>query len=135
MYSKIKCICKNETIRYIFIGICTTAVNYIMFALLYNLFGINLNLSNFFSITCSIIFAFFANKSIVFKSNGYNLSKTIKEFVGFISGRAFTMVIEIAGIWLMVENFKLNEYLAKTFFQIIILILNYIISKFFVFKK
>lgn len=126
---------KKETVKYIFIGGCTTAVNFIFFSLLYDFLKLGLNPSNAIAIFISIIFAFFANKYFVFNSRFNSLSKTFKEFMLFISGRALTMLIEVIGVWLFVSKFSLNEYLSKLFIQIIVLILNYIISKFFVFKK
>ncbi len=135
MKYKIITFLKKETVKYIFIGGCTTAVNFIFFALFYNLLKIGLNMSNFIAVSLSIIFAFFANKAVVFNSSFDSFFKTFKEFSGFIGGRIFTMLIEIIGVWLFVSEFSFNEYISKIFIQIIVLILNYIISKFFVFKK
>lgn len=126
---------KKESVKYIIIGGCTTAVNFIFFALFYNLLEIGLNISNFIAISISIIFAFFANKLIVFSSKFESIKKTTEELIGFISGRLITMIIEITGVWLLVSVLTFNEYLSKLLIQIIVLILNYIISKFFVFKK
>ncbi len=135
MIEKILKLLRNETVKYIIIGGCTTAVNFIFFALFYNLLKIGLNLSNFIAISLSIIFAFFANKVFVFNSPFVSYLKTFREFAGFIGGRIVTMLIEILGVWLLVSEFSFNEYISKLFIQIIVLILNYIISKFFVFKK
>ena len=126
---------KKESVKYIIIGGCTTAVNFIFFALFYNFLEIGLNISNFIAISISIIFAFFANKLIVFSSKFESIKKTTEELIGFISGRLITMIIEITGVWLLVSVLTFNEYLSKLLIQIIVLILNYIISKFFVFKK
>ncbi len=132
-FKELKKLTDLESVRYIFIGFCTTAVNFIFFALFYNLLNINLNISNFIAISLSIIFAFFANKTIVFSFKSDSLKQTVYEFIKFISGRIFTMIVEIVGVWLMVEQLSLNEYTSKLTVQIIVLILNYVISKFFVF--
>ena len=135
MLNKIISLLKKESIKYIIIGGCTTAVNFIFFALLYNLLGLELNLSNIIAISVSIIFAFFANKLIVFSSKFESAGKTMKEFIGFIGGRLITMILEIVGVWLLVSILTFNEYLSKIFINIIVLILNFVISKFFVFKN
>jgi len=135
MISKIISFIKKESVKYIIIGGCTTAINFIFFALFYNLLKFELNISNVTAILLSIIFAFFANKSIVFSSKYESFKKTTEEFIGFIGGRLITMIVEIAGVWLLVSVLTFNEYLSKLFMNIIVLILNYIISKFFVFKK
>jgi len=135
MITKIKNLFKIEAIRYLFIGGCTTAVNFIFFALFRNLIRLNLNLSNFLSISAAIIFAFLTNKTIVFSATDNSLKQTMREFFKFIAGRIVTMIIEIFGVWLLVEFFSLNEYISKFTIQFIVLISNYVISKFFVFKK
>ena len=135
MLNKIISLLKKESIKYIIIGGCTTAVNFIFFALLYNILGLELNLSNIIAISVSIIFAFFANKLIVFSSRFESYKKTMKEFIGFIGGRLITMVLEIVGVWLLVSILTFNEYLSKIFINIIVLMLNFVISKFFVFKN
>lgn len=135
MFDKLFKIFKIEAVRYLFIGGCTTAVNFIVFAFFRNILNLDLNLSNFIAILSAIIFAFFTNKKIVFRANDNSLKQTMNEFVKFISGRIVTMVIEIVGVWFLAEIVLLNEYVSKIIIQIIVLISNYVISKFFVFKN
>lgn len=134
MKNKIIALFKNETVKYIIIGGCTTCVNFIIFAFLYNFIGLNLNIINFIAILLSIIFAFFANKIIVFSSPFSSYKGTAKELLLFILGRAFTMILELLGVWLAVDLLSFNEYISKLFMQIIVIIINYFISKFLVFK-
>lgn len=135
MIKKILNLSKNEGVRYLFIGGCTTAFNFILFAILYDLLGLGLNISNFIAISASIILAFITNKLFVFLDRNRTFRSTAIEFFKFIAGRIFTMLIEIFGVWLLVEFLNLNEYLSKFSIQVIVLVSNYIISKFFVFKK
>ena len=135
MITKIKTLFKIEAVRYLFIGGCTTAVNFIFFALFRNLIGLSLNISNFLSISAAIIFAFFTNKTVVFSTENNSVNQTAKEFLKFVAGRLVTMLIEIFGVWLLVEFLAFNEYISKFAIQLIVLVSNYIISKFFVFKK
>lgn len=135
MITKIKTLFKIEAVRYLFIGGCTTAVNFIFFALFRNLIGLSLNISNFLSISAAIIFAFFTNKTVVFSTENNSVNQTAKEFLKFVTGRLVTMLIEIFGVWLLVEFLAFNEYISKFAIQLIVLVSNYIISKFFVFKK
>ena len=126
---------KSETFKYIVFGGLTTLVNFICFFIFFNILKLNLNFANFLSIIISIIFAFITNRFIVFSIKNLIIKDLIFEFFKFIFGRAFTMIIEILGVWIFVEIFILNEYFSKIILQIIIIILNYVISKFFVFKK
>lgn len=52
----------------------------------------------------------------------------------FFSGRAFTMLVEVAGVWFTVQVLSQNEYLGKLETNVFVLILNYVISKFLVFR-
>ena len=62
---KLSKLLKMESVRYLFIGGCTTAVNFIFFAIFVKL-KMDINLANFLSIAISIVFAFFTNKYYVF---------------------------------------------------------------------
>jgi putative flippase GtrA len=55
--------------------------------------------------------------------------------VKFVGARLSTMVIEVGGVWLMADVMQMNDLIAKFIIQFIVLALNYIFSKFLVFKK
>lgn len=135
MKEKITIFLKSEAFKYLFFGGLTTAVNFVFFALFYNLLGLGLNFSNLSGIIISIIFAFVTNKLFVFESRKTNIKIFFSEFLKFISGRAFTMVLELVGVWLLVDVVLLNEYISKALLQILVIIGNYFISKFIVFKN
>ncbi len=125
----------NAAIRYIFIGGCTTLVNLVCYYVLRMTTGLNLNVANVISIAAAILFAYFANSIVVFRSDASTLNEKFGEFVKFISARLSTMVIEVGGVWLMADIMKINDYIAKFVIQFIVLVLNYFLSKFFVFSK
>lgn len=125
----------NDVLRYIFIGGCTTLVNLVSYYVLRKTTSLNLNVANVISIAAAILFAYFANSSVVFRSEATTLKEKFGEFVKFISARLSTMVIEVGGVWLMADVMKINDYIAKFVIQFIVLVLNYFFSKFFVFSK
>ena len=45
------------------------------------------------------------------------------------------MIVELGGVWLLVEQIKLDDMLGKFLTQFVVLVLNYVFSKFFVFAK
>ena len=59
----------------------------------------------------------------------------LQAFVKFVGARALTMLVELGGVWLLVEQMKLNDMLGKFLTQFVVLVLNYVLSKFFVFAK
>lgn len=119
----------NSGIRYIFFGGCTTLVNLVSFYLLRRA-GIELNISNIISIILAVLFAYFVNAKFVFEGK-----LCFSSFCKFIGARATTMIIEVGGVWLLVSIMNFPDMIGKFLTQIIVLILNYIFSKFFVFKK
>lgn len=132
MIKLIKKLYGSSAIRYVFFGGCTTMVNLICFYILRKL-GINLNTANVISIIIAILFAYVVNSRFVFQDKCDTLKEHVRPFCKFISARLVTMVIEVGGVWLLVEVLGMNDMVGKFLTQFIVLILNYIFSKFFVF--
>ena len=99
------------------------------------LLGFSINISNITSIAVAIIFAYFTNKIFVFDSKDNTFKTLFSEGIKFISARLFTMLIEVYGVYLLVVINGEDEFLGKIKVQVIILLLNYVMSKFIVFKK
>ena len=123
----------NDVVRYIFFGGCTTLVNLVCFYIFWNICHVNLNIANVISIVVAIIFAYVVNSKYVFQDKCETLKDHIKPFGKFIGARLATMVIEVGGVWLLVEQLHMNDMLGKFATQFVVLVLNYIFSKFFVF--
>ena len=121
-------------IRYIFFGGCTTLVNLISFTVL-RYVGVNLNLANFISIVLAILFAYIVNSKYVFEDRCETLRDHIRPFVRFIGARIVTMIIELIGVPFLVETVGLPDLAGKILTNIIVLILNYVFSRFFVFTS
>lgn len=128
----------REVILYIIFGILTTCVNIISFMILSSIFNIEENLASNIGIVIAVLFAYFTNRKLVFNSTASTLSQNLKEFGKFILGRAFTMVVESVGFWFLFSVINLtylNGLISKLIISIIVIILNFFISKFFAFKK
>ena len=123
---------QNDVIRYVFFGGCTTLVNLVCFFVLRKC-RVELNIANLISIITAILFAYVVNSRYVFQDKCQTFKDHIRPFCKFISARLVTMVIEVGGVWLLVEVCKMNDMAGKFITQFIVLALNYIFSKFFVF--
>ena len=123
---------ESSVIRYVFFGGCTTMVNLVSFFVLRKL-NVELNTANIISIILAILFAYVVNSKFVFQDKCETLRDHIRPFCKFISARLVTMVIEVGGVWLLVSVMGMNDMIGKFLTQFIVLILNYIFSKFFVF--
>lgn len=120
----------DEIIRYIIAGILTTIVSIASYNLLRNI-NIDYKICTILSWILAVIFAYFINKLFVFKSQKNN----IKEFINFILARLLSLFIEFIFMIIMVDLISINDRIAKLIVQFIVLVLNYVFSKFFVFKK
>ena len=125
---------QNDVIRYVFFGGCTTLVNLVCFFVLRKC-RVELNIANLISIITAILFAYVVNSRFVFQDKCETFKDHIRPFWKFISARLVTMVIEVGGVWLLVEVCKMNDMAGKFITQFIVLALNYIFSKFFFFTK
>ena len=124
----------SEGMRYLFIGGCTTMVNLVVYAILCRVVKLNVNISNIISVSVSILFAYVTNKLIVFRSHCNSLRELAAECARFIGARLATMVIEVGGVFVLYEILHQNEMVAKLATQVLVVIGNYFISRFIVFR-
>lgn len=131
----LKKVLTKEVILYIVFGVLTTLVNIGSFALLNKVFKIDENVSNFFAILLAVLFAYFTNKDLVFHSGATNFKQRFIEFCKFMLGRAFTFFVEYFGCALMFKYIPIPNVISKSIMTVIVIILNFFISKFFAFRK
>lgn len=124
----------SHLITYIIFGGLTTLVNFAVYIACRNS-GIEYVISNIIAWFIAVVFAFFTNKVFVFHSKNYKVKFVLLEFIQFISFRFFAGAFETAALYLMVEYLSANELIVKVFLGIIIVISNYIFSKFVIFNK
>lgn len=129
----IKKFCTKEVILYLIFGVLTTLVNLVSFYILSKLIGWEENLSNFIAIVLAVLFAYVTNKNLVFHSEAKNMKDKFGEFCKFIAGRAVTMVVEFVGCWILFKT-AIPEMISKLAVTVIVVVLNFFISKFFAFK-
>ena len=124
----------KEVILYIVFGICTTLVNLGSFYLMNSILHWNENVANFIAILLAVLFAYITNKDLVFHANAKEIKEKLQQFCKFMLGRAFTMLVEFVG-GLILFKFPIPNIITKMGLTIIVIILNFFISKFFAFKK
>ena len=136
---------QKETSLYLFFGILTTIVNFSVFYVFDKMFGGNNALvANIIAFAAAVIFAYLTNKFFVFESKSFKKSILIKEIPSFLSTRILSFLFEQAGLWLCVDIINVGRwsffciggtFIAKVILSFIAVILNYIFSKFFIFKE
>lgn len=148
---RLKKLLNRETILYVVFGAATTLVNYLVFFLLYHVVYRQEHslLANGIAFAAAVIFAFVVNKMFVFESKSWGIEALRKEIPAFLAGRIGSFLIEEAGLFLCesvlglggvaaisVGAFSLDWIaVAKIALSVIVVILNYVFCKWFVFKK
>ena len=125
----------REVILYGVFGVLTTIVNLGVSYLLEGVFHINGAIASAVGIICAVLFAYFTNRKLVFNSTAEGFKERLREFGKFMVGRAFTMVVEEGGVIIFYNLMKLPFQPVKLAFTVIVIILNFFISKFFAFKN
>ena len=129
----------DEIINYLVVGVLTTVVSLVSFYIV-RLFifthntQLHIQIANIISWILSVLFAFITNKKYVFKSSKKGKDK-LKEMIKFYLSRLTTLVIDMLTMWILTSIIHINDKIAKLIVQVILVILNYIFSKLFVFKN
>lgn len=124
-----------DVISYLFFGVLTTAVNYLVYLPCLYWFGLDAWLSNVLAWIVSVGFAFLTNKPFVFKSHDWSWSVVWPELTKFGGCRIGSGVLETVIIWLCVDWLGWNGAVMKIITAVLVIVLNYFGSKYMVFKK
>ena len=125
----------KELIVYGIFGVLTTIVDFGTYYVLTNVLGAEENLSNVISQITAIVFAFITNKIFVFEDKKSGLKDITVQFSKFFSMRLVSLLINSVLFWVMVELLSINDFVTKASVSVIVVVLNYIFSKIFIFKK
>lgn len=125
----------EEGINYLIFGFLAFVLNYVLYFFFESLLHMNYMLATAFSWVLTVIFAYWTNRTFVFKSKSEGAGDLIKEFTSFISARIATELLELLLMYLMVDMAGINSYIAKLAGQTIVIITNYILSKVWIFKE
>lgn len=125
----------KEVISYGFWGVMTTLVNYIVFFSCLRFLSINYLISNAISWVCAVTFAYITNKLFVFNSKDWSPEKLKSETITFFLGRLFSLVVETVMLYVLVDGLSFSSEIMKVFTNLVVIVINYFISKFMVFKQ
>ena len=146
---RIKKLIKSEAFRELFVygivGVLTTVVNYVVYFAVTRLAALItgaapehaalIAVGNVLSWIASVAFAFWANKKYVFRSADWGKAALKKEIPGFVAARVFSLVLDIAAMELMVHALGMGDLVSKLVSNIMVIIVNYFLSKFWIFRK
>lgn len=130
LYEKYK-----DLIPYVIFGVLTTIVNYVSYWLFAHPLGCGTVFSTAVAWVLSVLFAYVTNRRWVFHSEAKGANAIGKEFAAFLGARLGTGLLDMLIMYLCVDLLGWNDMVMKLASNVIVVILNYILSKFFIFKK
>ena len=127
----------KEIINYLIFGVLTTIVALVTYYIcVYTILdpdnAIQLQIANVISWIISVAFAYITNRKFVFESKEKN---KIKEASKFVTSRIATLIMDMAIMYVGVTALKFNDKIMKLISQVVVIVMNYILSKILVFKK
>lgn len=125
----------RETVSYLFWGVMTTVVNYTVYFLLRTGLSVPLVAGNTAAWVVSVLFAYFVNKLFVFRSRDWAWRVALRELWQMVASRLFSLGLETGILWLFVERLRCGEPLVKLLANVVVVIVNYLLSKFIIFRK
>ncbi len=126
----------KEIWNYLIFGGLATLLNVGVFVVLNFFLGVELyQVSNVISILAAVFFQYFTNRFFVFERKKQTKKEVWSEFVKFMSARAVTALLDMGIMYVGVSLLLINEIIMKIFTQVVVIILNYIFSKFLVFTN
>ncbi len=138
---KVLALAHREMITYLIFGVLTTVVNYVVYWLCTRILtpeillrDKNYLISNAVSWVAAVAFAYVTNKLFVFESRSWKIAVVIREVTAFVGARLLSLAFDMGIMFVCVSLIGINEFIAKLIAQIVVVILNYIFSKLFIFR-
>ena len=125
----------EDVLTYLFFGVLTTAVNYLVYLPCYNLLHLSAAVSNAVAWAFAVAFAYLTNKPFVFKSHDWSAKTVVPELTKFVMTRVGSGAAETVFIFLMVDVLDWNGNVMKLITSVLVVILNYVGSKLLVFRR
>ena len=125
----------REVVLYLFFGGITFFLNIILFAVLTGPLGMNELVANAISWVICVLFQFITNRTWVFQAATSSAGGFFKQMASFFGGRLFTLAVEEIILAVFITWLRFPTMPVKIVAQVVVIVLNYIISKWFVFRK
>ena len=124
-----------DILAYLFFGVLTTVVNYVIYLPCYNLLQLSAAVSNAIAWVAAVAFAYVTNKPFVFRSYDWSAKTVVPELTKFVGSRVASGALETAIIFVTVDLMLWNGNVMKLVTSVLVVIFNYVASKLLVFNK
>ena len=125
----------KELILYVFFGGCTTLINIISYFACRELMYLPVVPADVLAWLVSVIFAYVTNKLFVFESKSWRLMLVLKEGAAFLAARVFSLGVDVAILYVTVTVLGWWELPMKVLANVVVIVINYIFSKWIIFRK
>ena len=125
----------KDAIPYLFFGVLTTVVKYVAFALLWRILNMNSQIANAIAYVISVLFAYVTNKLWVFNSHTKTWKAFFQEMGSFFLFRGGSWVFDQGTMFIGMVLLHDNGFIVKIIANVVVVLLNYIFSKFIIFRK
>lgn len=118
---------------YLIFGVITTLVNLVIFKLLIDR-GIHYTISTTIAFVLAVSVAFWTNRTWVFRSQSQGMKAIFREMTSFFSVRILTYFVDIIGLVIFIELVHIDEFISKIIINVVVVVLNYLLSRYVVFQ-
>ena len=125
----------KELILYVFFGGCTTLINIVAYFGCRQVLGLPVVPADVLAWLAAVIFAYVTNKLFVFESKSWHLTLVLKEGAEFLAARVFSLGVDVAMLYVTVTVLGWGELPMKVLANVVVIIINYIFSKWIIFRK
>ena len=126
----------EEIVNYLIVGVLTTIVSWAAYALCKLVMDVDnavmMQIAVIIRWVAGVVFGYFTNRRFVFKSKNPDM---LREAAGFASSRLVTLFLDMFVMWLLPTIFHVNDWIATFISAVLVTVMNYIFSKFIVFRK
>ncbi len=144
--SQLKQLWKNrEIMLYLVFGVLTTIVNYVVYFTCTSIIQLDWSIANIFAWVFAVMFAYITNRIWVFESKKTGVTAIVREIVLFVGCRILSFGLDMGVMFLCMDLFHMEnwivgslpagEFMAKTLAQVVVVVSNYIFSKWIIFKN
>lgn len=126
----------KHLIAYLFFGVMTTVINIAAYYLFSRfVFVDSIVISNVLAWVLAVTFAYVSNRRYVFESEAHTRAQLLREVASFFASRVATLLVDVALMELLVNILAWNDMVAKLISNVVVVVLNYVLSKLVVFRE
>lgn len=125
----------QSQLLYLIFGGLTTVINVSSFAIMYDMWLVNLSLATAIAWVLSVLFAYLTNRVWVFGSKARGFKAIFLETCSFFFFRGLTFILDLGIMQVGVGLLHGNAIGWKIIDNIIIVLINYVLSKVLIFRE